>query len=163
MNVFVTVGMSEWPFDRLIRASEPLCAEHEVFVQRGRSSVTPPCPSTDFLPYPEVLRRIAEADVVVTHAGNTVRLVQRAGKVPIAIARTAGRREMPNDHQVEYLEAEQHTGRVVAVWDAANLPEAVRAHPDVERTMLASRALEPPVDPERVAALLDELWLTLAR
>jgi UDP-N-acetylglucosamine transferase subunit ALG13 len=163
VNVFVTVGMSEWPFDRLIRAGESLCAEHDVFVQRGSSSVAPPCPSIDFLPYPEMLRRIAEADVVVTHAGNTVRLVQRAGKVPIAVARTARKREMPNDHQVAYLEAEEQTGRVVAVWNAADLPEAVRAHPAVERTMLSSRALEPPVDPERVAVLLDELWLALAR
>src|SRR5215218_2003258 len=155
--------MSSWPFDRLMTAVGTLVGEHRVFAQIGHATAAPACPHARFVPFGELQQRIAAADVVVTHAGNTVRLVQRAGKVPIAIARTAGRREMPNDHQVEYLEAEQHTGRVVAVWDAANLPEAVRAHPAVERTMLASRVLEPPVDPERVAGLLDELWLTLAR
>ena len=33
-SVFVTVGMGPWPFDRLVRAVEPQCAEQEVVVQR---------------------------------------------------------------------------------------------------------------------------------
>ena len=31
------------------------------------------------MPYPELVDRLRAADVVVTHAGNTVRLVQRLG------------------------------------------------------------------------------------
>ena len=48
-SVFVTVGMGPWPFDRLVRAVARLCDEHEVFVQTGTSSVTPPCPYRPFL------------------------------------------------------------------------------------------------------------------
>ena len=49
LSVFVTVGMGRWPFDRLLHAVEPLCAAHEVFVQRGTSTVALPCPSVAFL------------------------------------------------------------------------------------------------------------------
>ena len=79
MRVFVTVGMGPWPFDRLVAAVAPLCAEHEVFVQTGTSAVVPPCPHRPYLSPAETLRRLRAADVVVTHGGNTVRLVQRAG------------------------------------------------------------------------------------
>src|SRR5215468_8253051 len=102
MNVLVTVGMGAWPFDRLIRAIIPLCAVHRVFVQTGTSRIAPPCPHAPFLPYADLIERIRAADVVITHAGNTVRLVQRAGKVPIAVARRASLGEMSNDHQVAY-------------------------------------------------------------
>src|SRR5919112_301727 len=111
--VFVTVGIGPWPFDRLLGALPQVCARHDVFVQTGTSTLTPPCPSAPFLGYEETQRRIASADVVVTHAGNTVRLVQRQGKVPIAVAREAGRGEMRNDHQVAFLRSEVAAGRVV--------------------------------------------------
>src|SRR5919197_2329443 len=95
--------MGRWPFDRLVGALAPLCAENQVFAQIGTATVLPPCEHARFLPYPELRARLAAADVVVTHAGNTVRLVQRAGKVPIAVARRAAIGEMGNDHQVAYL------------------------------------------------------------
>jgi hypothetical protein len=54
-RVLVTVGMGPWPFDRLIEAITPLCAEHEVFAQTGTSSVrrarTPrSCPLANWTP-----------------------------------------------------------------------------------------------------------------
>jgi len=54
MEVLVTVGMSAWPFDRLIRAILPLCAEHHVFAQTGTSKIIPPCPHAPFVPYAEL-------------------------------------------------------------------------------------------------------------
>ena len=84
-RILVTVGMGPWPFDRLIRALGPLCAEHEVFAQTGTSAVTPPCLHQQFVPFSDLQERIVAAEVIITHAGNTVRLVQRAGKVPIAV------------------------------------------------------------------------------
>ena len=102
-SVFVTVGMGPWPFDRLVRAVAPLCTEHDVFVQTGTSRSCRRARTQRFLGPAETLRRITDADVVITHGGNTVRLVQRAGKVPIAVAREAARGEMRNDHQVAYL------------------------------------------------------------
>jgi SAM-dependent methyltransferase/UDP-N-acetylglucosamine transferase subunit ALG13 len=156
-SVFVTVGMGPWPFDRLIRAVAPVCTEHDVFVQTGTSSVAPPCPYQRFLGPAETLRRIRDADVVVTHGGNTVRLAQRAGKVPVAVAREAARGEMRNDHQVAYLAGERANGRVrVLAGDEPALAAAVADHPAVQDRMLAAAAaLPPPVDPDRLAEALD--------
>lgn len=158
MDVLVTVGMSERPFDRLLNAVLPLCGRHRVFAQTGTSMVRLPCAQAPYVPYPELLERISAADVVLTHAGNTVRLVQRAGKVPIAVARTAAAGEMPNDHQVEFLRHEERTGRVVAVWNPAELPAAVESHPVAERRLLGTRPLPHCADGADVAHLLDSLW-----
>lgn len=157
LSVFVTVGMGPWPFDRLLTALSDICAAHDVFVQSGTSTLTLPCPQSAFLGYDETQRRIAEADVVVTHAGNTVRLVQRAGKIPIAVAREARRGEMRNDHQVAYLQTEVDAGRVVAIdGDLEGLATAVRDHPERERTLLRSGVSLAPVAGAEVADLLDE-------
>jgi len=163
MNIFVTVGMSSWPFDRLIRAIEPLCHDHQVFVQTGTSTVTPPCPHAPFVTYPEFLDQIRSADLIITHAGNTVRVAQRAGKVPIAVAREEVQGEMANDHQVEYLRHEAQVGRVVAVWDVATLPAAVATHVTQATCLFAERALAAPADRQQIAAELDALWDSLLR
>jgi SAM-dependent methyltransferase len=158
MDILVTVGMSAWPFDRLIRAIAPLCHEHRVFAQIGTSQISPPCQHAAFVPYGELIERMHAADVVITHAGNTVRLVQRTGKVPIAVARTAAAGEMPNDHQVEYLHHEEREGRVVAVWELDRLPAAVAGHAAAQARLVAERKLAASADPERVAAVLDGQW-----
>jgi SAM-dependent methyltransferase len=154
--VFVTVGMGPWPFDRLLAAMPDVCARHDVFVQSGTSTLTPPCPHDSFLGYEETQRRIAEADVVITHGGNTVRLVQRSGKIPIAVARESARGEMRNDHQVAYLRSEIAAGRVVALDGALDdLEDAVSRHPEREQALLRSAARLSPVEGTQVADLLD--------
>ncbi|MDQ1645611.1 MAG: hypothetical protein QOJ50_1795 [Cryptosporangiaceae bacterium] len=162
MRIFVTVGMGPWPFDRLIAALTPLCDGHEMFAQTGTSVVQPPCPHEPFVGWSETQRRLAEADVVITHAGNTVRLVQRMGKVPIAVAREAARGEMRNDHQVHYLAAERGNGRVVALGGdpadlAAALAAAVGEHPEAERALLAVAPPLPRLDPEALAGILGQV------
>jgi 2-polyprenyl-3-methyl-5-hydroxy-6-metoxy-1,4-benzoquinol methylase len=109
----------------------------------------------------ETLRRIQDADVVVTHGGNTVRLAQRAGKVPIAVAREAARGEMRNDHQVAYLAEERAGGRVrVLAGDEPALAAAVAGHRAVQDRMLAAAApLPAPVDPVRLTEALDAALL----
>ncbi len=155
MRVLVTVGMSRWPFDRLIAAAERLPPEHELFGQIGQASLTPRFEHRRFVPFDELQARIAAADVVVTHAGNTVRLAQRAGKVPIAVARQAALGEMANDHQVEFLRSEEQRGRVIAVWDLERLPEVLARQPWLEAEMLSVRAGPPPVDRQTATWLLE--------
>jgi SAM-dependent methyltransferase len=155
MEVLVTVGMGRWPFDRLVTAAGGLHPEHDVFIQSGTSTVCPPCPHTAFIRPDELHQRIVRADVVITHAGNTVRLVQRQGKVPIVVPRTAARGEMGNDHHVEFLQNEERGGRVTAIWDVADLPAAVRTHRDTERRLLLERAAPPAPDPERIIGTLE--------
>lgn len=155
-SVVVTVGMGPWPFDRLISGVAALCGDHDVFVQTGTSTVVPPCPHAPFVDPDELDRRIAAADVVITHAGNTVRTVQRIGKVPVAVARESARGEMGNDHQVTYLRAEQETGRVIAVWDVASLPETVKHH-NSHAAAVADRPLPQVADPQILRDRLDHL------
>lgn len=162
-RILVTVGMGPWPFDRLIAALAPLCADHTVFAQTGTSEVRPPCPHARFLPLDEVRERLAAADLVITHAGNTVRLVQRLGGVPIAVARQAARGEMGNDHQVAYLRAEEATGRVVAVREVGELPAAVARHPAASARLLAERPLPAAVSAGRLVDVLDGLCGRLVR
>jgi SAM-dependent methyltransferase/UDP-N-acetylglucosamine transferase subunit ALG13 len=158
MDIVVTVGMGPWPFDRLLKAIGPLCRDHQVFAQTGASRLTPPCDHEPFVPYPQLLERIQAADVVVTHAGNTVRLVQRLGKVPVVVARTAALGEMADDHQVEYLRHEERHGSVVAVWDVEQLLDVVDAHGHGEARRIGESLPGPPADADAVADRLDELW-----
>jgi len=147
LDVVVTVGMGRWPFDRLLRAVAPLAATHRLFVQRGTSDVPLHCEAPRFVGPTELAERMARADVVVTHAGNTVRLVQRLGKVPLCVAREAARGEMGNDHQVHFLRAEVATGRCRAVWgDLDDLSERVAEHPAAAARLLAERPAPEPVD-----------------
>jgi SAM-dependent methyltransferase len=152
--------MGPWPFDRLLSAVVPLCSEHDVFVQAGTSAVVLPCAQAAHLGPAEVRRRLEDADVVVTHGGNTVRQVQRLGKVPIAVAREAARGEMRNDHQVAYLQAEQRNGRVrVLAGDDLGpaLRRAVADHAQVEpRLLAAAPPLPSAADPELLRQLLEQ-------
>lgn len=155
--ILVTVGMGPWAFDRLIAAAAPLCAYHDVFVQTGASAVVPPCPHARWIPLDEMRRRLGDADIVITHAGSTVRLVQRLGRVPIAVARRRALAETGSDRQEAFLRAEERTGRVHAVRDVASLPAAVAAHPAVAARMLAERPLPPAVPGEELTATLERL------
>ncbi|HEY3952565.1 MAG TPA: hypothetical protein VGM53_04260 [Streptosporangiaceae bacterium] len=162
-RILVTVGMGPWPFDRLIGAIAPLCTDHEVFAQTGTATVRPPCPHRAFVPFGELQERLGKADVVITHAGNTVRLVQRAHKVPIAVARQAGLGEMSNDHQVRYLRMEEASGPVIAMWDVARLAEAVAGHGARQTRLLRERPVAPAATPAHIIETLDSLCARLAR
>jgi UDP-N-acetylglucosamine transferase subunit ALG13 len=157
MDIFVSVGMSRWPFDRLLEAVRPLCRSHNLIVQRGISDLELPCPTYRFIPFSDVLAQIEKATIVITHAGNTVRLVQRQQKVPIVMAREAARGEMANDHQVQYLRNEEQYGRVVGLWDGADLPQLVETHIQTQNQMLASRPLPQSISGEYVAGILNHL------
>ena len=155
--LLVTVGMGSRPFDRLITAVAPLCAYHDVFVQTGASSVVPPCPHERYISLAEMRQRLSEADIVITHAGATVRLVQRLGGVPIVVARLRSLGETDSAEQEQYLRLEERTGRVQAVWDVASLPAAVAAHGSLAAGLLETRPLPPVAEPATLIAKLDEV------
>lgn len=130
MKIFVTVGMSQWPFDRLMQAVSMVTADHDVFVQSGMSQYPLSCESRDFIGYSEVLENIKEADLVICHAGNSVRLVQRVNKLPIAMARQKDFGEMKNNHQVDYLRFEEQRNLVLGLWEIHHLPYLIAKHHD---------------------------------
>ncbi|OFV92773.1 MAG: hypothetical protein A3H95_14475 [Acidobacteria bacterium RIFCSPLOWO2_02_FULL_64_15] len=157
MEVLVTVGMSPFPFDRLVRAVAPLCGEHRVFVQTGASRFVPPCDHAPYVAFDELHTRIASADVVIAHAGNIVRIVQRLGKVPIVVARQAALGEMVNDHQVEFLRHEAATGLAVPVWDVDGLTTAVSSHVETSAHLLSERPLQAAIAADRVVSVFNTL------
>ena len=116
--------------------------DYDVFAQTGTSTVDPGCPHAAFISYAELMERIATADIVITHAGNTVRLVQRAGGVPIAIARESmiAVRWATTIRSPISRQEEQH-GRVIAVWDVESLDDVVAKHQIESERLLAERRL----------------------
>jgi UDP-N-acetylglucosamine transferase subunit ALG13 len=161
-RLLVTVGMGSFPFNRLVAAAAPLCAYHDVFVQTGTSPVTPPCPHAPSVPFAEMRERLAEADIVITHAGRgTIRLVQRLGGVPVVVARRRALGESRSSHQESFLRSAEQTGRLRAVWDVASLPAVVASHGETAARLAASRPLPPVLAPEEMIAALDEIAVRL--
>ncbi|GIE95058.1 hypothetical protein Ari01nite_25230 [Paractinoplanes rishiriensis] len=149
------------PFDRLVSAIAPLCAYHDIFVQTGSSSVVPPCPHDGFVPLDEMQRRLADADLVITHAGGTVRLVQRLSGVPIVVPRRRELGECASSRQVDYLRAEERVGLVRAVWEvaalAAELAAAVASHGEEAGRLRSARVVPPAVSDAELIATMDRV------
>jgi UDP-N-acetylglucosamine transferase subunit ALG13 len=102
--IFVTVGTSEVPFDRLLRASWGLAEHDELVVQHGSSALRPPgATCIDFLSYSRLVSLTQAARVVVSHAGvGSVLTAVRAGKQPLVMPRRSCHGEAVDDHQVEF-------------------------------------------------------------
>lgn len=128
--IFVTVGSTQIPFARLIRALDHLPGK-ELSVQHG--PVPPPPEAFErraFMEFPEVVERMEAADVVVCHAGaGSILCALRAGHTPVVVPRLERYGETVDDHQVELARALAADGRVIAVEDLEKLAEAVTAAP----------------------------------
>ena len=128
--ILVTVGVSNLPFDRLLRAVDQL--DGEVIVQRGASRVRPRAAScVDYLPYAEFADCVMKSRVVVCHAGiGSVGLCLSSGVHPVVVPRLRRFGEAVDDHQLVFARRLGELGLATAVEDVAGLPEAVRAAPD---------------------------------
>lgn len=158
LNILVTVGMSDFPFDRLIRAIDPLLDEHHVFAQIGASSTEPRCEFSRYVSPDDLELRISQADVVITHAGNTVRQVQRWGKAPIVVPRREQHGEMSNDHQKRFVDFEAgRTPMVVLDDDLDRLAGAVESHHITEPELLRTTSIPERTCPDRFERLLRPL------
>ncbi len=132
--VFVTIGNGREAFGRLLdgvrRAVDlGVIDAEELLVQYGH---TPPAgpPSArlvSFLPEPEFLRAISEANLVIAHAGaGTLIRVLQAGRVPVVMPRRRRYGEVVDDHQVDLATAFEAAGRVVVAAEPEDIPAAVR-------------------------------------
>ncbi len=155
LNIFVTVGMSQFPFDRLMGALESIVDDHSVFAQIGASNIEPRCEFARYIDPDELELRISQADVIITHAGNTVRQVQRWGKAPIVVPRREALGEMSNDHQKRFVEFEAHKAPMVVLDDdLQGLSEAVSAHAQREARLLEERVVPPATQADDFDGLL---------
>jgi UDP-N-acetylglucosamine transferase subunit ALG13 len=129
--IFVTVGLHEQEFVRLVRAADELAAlvEESVLIQRGNTRFTPQSAQYfDFADEATVQEWLSEARVVVSHGGaGSILNALQAGKPLVVAPRLKRFREHIDDHQLELAQALVQYGRAVAVTEpsAEALQQAV--------------------------------------
>jgi beta-1,4-N-acetylglucosaminyltransferase len=125
--ILVTVGASQFPFDRLLRACDAVVGDERVVVQHGCSTVRPSgAECIRFVALDELATLVREARVVVTHGGvGSVLLALSNGKRPVVVPRMRAFGETVDDHQVESARRFAAAGLVTLVEDPADLPTAI--------------------------------------
>jgi UDP-N-acetylglucosamine transferase subunit ALG13 len=123
-KVVVTVGTLDFSFRRLWnRLKEILPAQVDVLVQAGPDSSRMSWPEATvkgMIPPDELGAMMADADVVVAHAGiGSALMAFEAGKVPILVPRMKKYGEHVDDHQIQI--AQQFAGRGIAVMADASM------------------------------------------
>ncbi len=133
--IFVTVGTHEQQFDRLIRCVDHLkrdnVIQEEVVMQIGFGTYEPKyCSWGRMLPYEEMERHIADARIVITHAGpSSFFMSLRFGKIPIVVPRQFAFHEHVNNHQVDFLmTAKDCLRNIIPVMDIGALKETIMAY-----------------------------------
>jgi UDP-N-acetylglucosamine transferase subunit ALG13 len=128
--IFATVGSTQIPFERFVRALETLPGE-QLLVQHG--PVEPPAGAAQanaFMQFPQMIESMEAADVVVCHAGaGSILCALRAGHTPVVVPRLKRYEETVDDHQVEFSRALAAKGKVIAVEDLDRLSAAVEGAP----------------------------------
>lgn len=124
-RVVVTLGSWKQSFRGLVeRLAVLLPPEADVLWQTGHTDVTGlVARPTPWVPARDLGRAVAEADLVVTHAGMGATLdALDAGKLPVVVPRRSAHGEQVDDHQVE-LARELHRRGLAVV----RLPETLTA------------------------------------
>jgi beta-1,4-N-acetylglucosaminyltransferase len=128
--IFATVGSTQIPFERFVRALDALPGE-QLLVQHG--PVEPPAAAARanaFMQFPQMIESMEAADVVVCHAGaGSILCALRAGHTPVVVPRLKRYAETVDDHQVEFSRALAEEGKVIAVEDLNRLSAAVESAP----------------------------------
>lgn len=130
---FVTLGTQNFPFNRLLELVDRLVAEGtlqgEVFAQAGYSSYVPRNYAyADFLEPEDYNRYIAEADLVIAHAGvGTIMNCLSNHKKLIVVPRAKAYNEHVDDHQFEIAEEFAKQGYLLCAENYDALQSAVLA------------------------------------
>ncbi len=144
-RVVVTLGTERFDFSRAVRALVPLLSSScEVLWQMGSTTTAPPIGrAVGLIPHADMAAEIAEADLVVTHAGvGSVLTALDAGRCPIVLPRAARYAEHVDDHQLD-LGATLVTRHLAVVRDPYRLAAADLAEAAGRRT--ARRSDPPPL------------------
>lgn len=126
---FVTVGNGTQSFHRMLDAVAALLAylPQPVVVQHGNSPFhREDCICRSFIEMNEFNRCIAEAELLLVHAGagSVIHAIQ-AGKTPVVMPRLAKYGEVIDDHQLEFARALARAGKIVIVEEPSDLIGAV--------------------------------------
>lgn len=125
--IFVTVG-TQLPFDRMIRAIDLWAqsrgrSQDEVFAQIGPGEYLPQHIRYEkFVDAQAFRRHVAEADLVVAHAGmGSIITALEMGKPIVVMPRKAELQEHRNDHQLATARRFLAQGRIVVAFDENHL------------------------------------------
>jgi UDP-N-acetylglucosamine transferase subunit ALG13 len=125
--IFVTVGTHEQPFNRLVegidRLKEQGTIKQDVFIQSGYSSYKPRfCQFREFIRFDEMIKRIVEADIVVTHGGTgSIMIVLYHQKIPIVMPRQKKYNEHIDNHQLLFCKTLEAKGKIIAAYEIDDL------------------------------------------
>ncbi|MBP5416422.1 MAG: multidrug MFS transporter [Clostridiales bacterium] len=138
--IFVTVGTHEQSFRRLVEYMDTWAGEHdeEVFIQSGYTKyVAKNAKQKDFLTREEMLDKIKDARIVISHGGPACYTeVQRCGKIPIVIPRSHKLGEQYDDHQIEIgREYKRRYNTILLVEDIAKLGEYIGRYDELVKDM----------------------------
>jgi UDP-N-acetylglucosamine transferase subunit ALG13 len=141
--IFVTVGTSTFPFDRLLQGVDQLRLEEELVVQYGASAVVPRAGITQqFMPYAKVLDHMRHARAVIAHAGaGSILTALYAGTHPIVVPRRRAFAEAVDDHQFELAARLARKGVVTMVDDVSKLHGQLAAIPDAAPALTTDSSL----------------------
>jgi len=126
--IFVMLGTNPYPFDRLLNAVDQWAATsgEKVVAQTGNTrSQASNIECHDFVSHDQIEKWIRDAELVITQGGfGSIRDCLRAGKPTIAVPRLPERGEC-QDEQSEIVGVLSDEGRVVALMDVDELPQAI--------------------------------------
>jgi beta-1,4-N-acetylglucosaminyltransferase len=125
--IFVTVGSSTIPFDRLLEAVDAIGLEERAVVQHGTSAIRPRrAEHVDFVDYEAFVGLVREARVTITHGGvGSIMTALSQGKRPIVVPRRRRMGEAVDDHQVAFARRAAELRLIELVEDVDHLENAI--------------------------------------
>jgi len=129
--IFVTVGVSEEPFDRLIKKIDELKnngqISENVFLQTGNCKYKPICCQYQKrLDYKSWVEMLDKARIVICHGGlGSIIHVLYHSKIPIVVPRKKVFGEVPDDHQLGFTQHMEQERKIIAVYDVEDLQEKI--------------------------------------
>jgi UDP-N-acetylglucosamine transferase subunit ALG13 len=136
--IVVLLGTNPYNFSRLAQAADEYAraSGKEVFIQMGHTDYVPSYATCEkFLSKGDLLRKIDEAEVVITQGGfGSIADCLLAGKNVVAVPRKPELKEAP-DCQEELVRELERLGRLIGVYDIKDLPRAIEmaAHREVTK------------------------------
>jgi UDP-N-acetylglucosamine--N-acetylmuramyl-(pentapeptide) pyrophosphoryl-undecaprenol N-acetylglucosamine transferase len=127
--VFVTVGTSSIRFDRLLDAVAKVFDLQRLVVQHGPGApIAMAASNVPFMPFPQVLEHMRDADIVVCHGGaGSILAALATGKRPVVMPRRQQHGEAVDDHQTELAHKLASNGVVSLAETADDLAATVSA------------------------------------
>jgi UDP-N-acetylglucosamine transferase subunit ALG13 len=128
--ILVLLGTNPYSFSRLAKAADEYAGAYnqEMFIQLGNTRDYAPKKARyqRFLGKQDLLKKIEEADLVVTQGGfGSIADCLLAGKTVVAVPRKPELKEAP-DKQEELVRELEKLGRLIGVYEIENLPEAIK-------------------------------------